>query len=766
MINAFIAFLMDNAALAACLMLSLAVLAGSIIYSSRDLARGADKIAKLEQDYQDNRTLKAQVQEMQSQLETYKGEKESLRDLVLSYLSELYDKHDISQHEVEALQAQATRLIEDIESRQQELNQKSSELSEINGKINDLSLKKDNLDHEVEKLKQIESDLEHLKSEDFQESIKKANQELDDLHSQIEERKRSLINLKDDDDFLSFKINSQRERQAQIDKAEKALVQRTLDLENKREDLSEKLRQIRKDEAEYVKFLDYQKAKEDCEGIDYYEVIHESQVKLDKILDEIENKQEILVKLQADESYLNYKLNSQQERQQLLAETEMDLKKKAKDLENQKDQLNEQLQELKNNKLEYERYLEFKNQGLDKGSAEGKGQRKVSTSGTSIESDERFVSLQEVPECLKSKAISKNKPQKEIDSLEEFKAGLEKMALSFSMRTLLAFHTALKVQDITPLTVLAGVSGTGKSILPLKYAEFFNIHCLTMSVQPRWDSPQDLLGFYNFIEGKYVATDLSRLLYQYDKGNYANDLSLVMLDEMNLARTEYYFSEFLSKLEFRRALNQGSDADQAKIALSSELSKKLSISDNILFVGTMNEDESTQTLSDKVLDRANVLRFGCPKFSDVKNESKSLAFDKTYALKKDLWSKWCHPSFNDGRDFINKNINELNSALNSIGKPFGFRVRDAIMRYTASYPRFSDGELSLDYKTALADQIELKILPKLRGLDCSSTITLTSLDKVRGVISETEDEDLINAFSQAYNQCTEMQMFIWQGVSR
>ena len=140
--------------------------------------------------------------------------------------------------------------------------------------------------------------------------------------------------------------------------------------------------------------------------------------------------------------------------------------------------------------------------------------------------------------------------------------------LYFPERVLYAFHTALKISDISPLVVLAGISGTGKSELPRRYAEGMGLHFVILPVQPRWDSPQDLFGFYNYLEGRYKATELARAMVQFELYNrdswplpedWNHDRSdrmlLVLLDEMNLARVEYYFSEFLSRLETRRGIN-------------------------------------------------------------------------------------------------------------------------------------------------------------------------------------------------------------------
>lgn len=131
--------------------------------------------------------------------------------------------------------------------------------------------------------------------------------------------------------------------------------------------------------------------------------------------------------------------------------------------------------------------------------------------------------------------------------------------LRFPRRILHAFHTALKTSEWSPITVLAGVSGTGKSELPRLYSHFGGINFLSLSVQPNWDSQESMLGFFNSIDNKFDAQPVLRLLAQSQKAKtegYPHGLedviSLILMDEMNLAHVELYFAEFLSKLELRR----------------------------------------------------------------------------------------------------------------------------------------------------------------------------------------------------------------------
>ena len=133
--------------------------------------------------------------------------------------------------------------------------------------------------------------------------------------------------------------------------------------------------------------------------------------------------------------------------------------------------------------------------------------------------------------------------------------------LVFPQRILRSFHTALKTAEWSPLTVLAGVSGTGKSELPRLYSHFGGLFFEPLSVQPNWDSKESMLGFFNSIDNKFDAQPLLRFLAQSQKA-WSKDIypglkecvCLVLLDEMNLAHPELYFAEFLSKLELRRGM--------------------------------------------------------------------------------------------------------------------------------------------------------------------------------------------------------------------
>jgi hypothetical protein len=376
--------------------------------------------------------------------------------------------------------------------------------------------------------------------------------------------------------------------------------------------------------------------------------------------------------------------------------------------------------------------------------------------------------------------------QDESTLLRQVEKTLRNEGLVFPSRIIDSFHTSLKCHAINPITVLAGVSGTGKTLLPVRYAEIMGMHHLVMAVQPRWDSPQDMFGFYNYLEKEYKATELSRALLRMDPYNYPDDdfpmlksqwardrLLLVLLDEMNLARTEYYFSEFLSRLELRRIVKDPTlpkERIKAEMELDAGPGKhrfRLWVGHNVFFVGTMNEDETTQTLSDKVLDRANVLRFGKPDEKDktIPNASDKKAVASETYLPLEQWRKW-QREFKEAAEWaeqVSQWRDRLNSALNRVGRPFGFRVLEAIGHYVANYPRVDDAGR---YKLAFADQIEQKIIPKIRGIDLSTDNANECLSEIETIIAELGDRDLSEAFALARTESRMVGMFQWRGVTR
>jgi predicted nucleic acid-binding Zn-ribbon protein len=397
------------------------------------------------------------------------------------------------------------------------------------------------------------------------------------------------------------------------------------------------------------------------------------------------------------------------------------------------------------------------------------------------ELEQMITDLKQLPALLDSYTGQERAIQQEGEALNEVHEYLNKLKLSYSRRTVLAFHTALKINDYSQLTVLAGVSGTGKSLLPRRYAEAMCMHFLPIAVEPRWDSPQDLLGFYNYVEKRYRATDLARALVQMDRfntsglstGKFADHMMLVLLDEMNLARVEYYFSEFLSRLEARPALKIVADEKRRQdahltvdIRGVSEQRIQLFPSHNLLFAGTMNDDESTQSLSDKVLDRGNIMQFSAPHEFPPELEPRDVPLPSGYRSFKE-WGRWLRTADDlkdEERERVRHGVEELAGIMENCGRPFGHRLNAAIFAYCANYP--TQSRLGEALSWAMVDQVEFRILPKLRGLQIDDhTADFENLGKL--ISREFGDEK----FAERLRDTVDKQratggLFNWRGYTR
>ena len=153
------------------------------------------------------------------------------------------------------------------------------------------------------------------------------------------------------------------------------------------------------------------------------------------------------------------------------------------------------------------------------------------------------------------------------------------------------------------MLILQGISGTGKTSLPYALGQYLQNPSLICSVQPSWRDRTELFGYYNDFTKKYTETDFLKTIYE---AQYYDDMKLIILDEMNIARVEYYFAEMLSILELPR------EDERFVTVVSSEANNdpekmiegKVWIPSNVWYVGTINNDDSTFAVSDKVYDRA------------------------------------------------------------------------------------------------------------------------------------------------------------------
>jgi ABC-type multidrug transport system fused ATPase/permease subunit len=160
----------------------------------------------------------------------------------------------------------------------------------------------------------------------------------------------------------------------------------------------------------------------------------------------------------------------------------------------------------------------------------------------------------------------------------------------------------------TKVIILEGISGTGKTSFPYALGKFFQNDAQICSVQPSWRDRSELLGYFNEFTKKFNETDFLKALYE---SSWRKDNNIIVLDEMNLARIEYYFAEFLSMMEmpdfseWKIELINNPDPDDPKNFHDG----KLLIPQNVWFFGTANNDDSTFSITDKVYDRAVSITF-------------------------------------------------------------------------------------------------------------------------------------------------------------
>ena len=158
---------------------------------------------------------------------------------------------------------------------------------------------------------------------------------------------------------------------------------------------------------------------------------------------------------------------------------------------------------------------------------------------------------------------------------------------------------------VSHLMVMQGLSGTGKTSLATAFGDYLGNRSTVISVQPMWKERADVIGYFNEFTKQFSESALLKKLYE---ARYNDEINVIVLDEMNIARVEYYFADFLSLMELsedNRFLDMTSDSWPQDPKLFKD--GRFLIPENVWFIGTANNDDSTFAISDKVYDRAMVM---------------------------------------------------------------------------------------------------------------------------------------------------------------
>ena len=292
------------------------------------------------------------------------------------------------------------------------------------------------------------------------------------------------------------------------------------------------------------------------------------------------------------------------------------------------------------------------------------------------------VSLRRFCEDFRDFAASELKLYYDISDIRRFVAGLA----------------------VSPIIILQGMSGTGKTSLAHAFGVFIENQSTVIPVQPMWKERTDLLGYYNEFTKRFNETLLLEKMYE---ANYSEEIYITVLDEMNIARVEYYFAEFLSLLELPDPNERYIDVVSDKWENDPVLLKdgRLKVPANMWFVGTANNDDSTFAISDKVYDRAMILNLDtkAERFVAQRTKHIRISADKFRELAAEAMREYSVTNRNM------KRLEELDKYLiEHFHITFGNRIMKQIQSYVPVYVSCGGEELE-----ALDDILAKKIIRKL-----------------------------------------------------
>lgn len=294
-----------------------------------------------------------------------------------------------------------------------------------------------------------------------------------------------------------------------------------------------------------------------------------------------------------------------------------------------------------------------------------------------------------------------------------------------------AIRTFIASMAASHLIILQGLSGTGKSSLPRLFEKALHFSNDLIPVQASWNDNRELLGYDNDFTKKFKETDFTKAVYRASLPKNAQRVALVILDEMNLARIEYYFADFLAVMEktpddwYVSLVNSNEDDDKPAGLRGGT---QLRVTPNIWFIGTANRDESTMGITDKVYDRAQVMTFDrrADAFEASCTDALDMSFDEFDGLLENAASD---PALRmTSKDW--EDIDTLDAEMKeTLDITFGNRIRNQMERFIPVY-RACGGtkEQAIDY------MICHKVLRKLE--ERFEPYIVPGLKKVKGDIAD------------------------------
>lgn len=348
-----------------------------------------------------------------------------------------------------------------------------------------------------------------------------------------------------------------------------------------------------------------------------------------------------------------------------------------------------------------------------------------------------------------TKPVAPTAEEKEKAFIQRFIRRVRQRGFLYDERDLYNFHISAKSSR---LVILAGRSGTGKSGLVRLYGEALGLtpsQVAFLPVRPSWMDDGDILGYLDRNRMLYFPSDTGLAELLVEASRHPEKMYIVCFDEMNLARAEYYFAQFISVLEKKEnpALQLYNPSLEERVYNHSDYPARIPLLDNVLFMGTVNVDESTYHFSDKILDRANVITLHQRKFSDMARLTRrevapevEVSADEYRQFRKDEGVV----TLSDEELHL---LDDLNAALDERGTSggIGYRVVSDMSRYLSNIPSGSP----MNRKEALDMQIVQRVLTKVRG----------SREQIGYLTSLNEENKLTGRFPELLKKYSQVSTF-------
>lgn len=601
------------------------------------------KIAEIEEEKQ---LLDQQKQNYQKELEQFNQEKKTL----MNHEGELLEKEkDLSERELNAeagfltekrqLMTQLENQIQDLRQEREIIEQEKNELSQNQTRLN---LEHQELHREQDKVRQEKEFLEKkiIEINEKESNLKIALDNLVDQENQLAREQKKLS-----EDQKEFEINYQyfleekenlakdyqhlQECQKRLKRQENDLQSREEMLKEDQEMLEEKVEQKSTQKLELLKARIFHQKQQLDENRRIREELQKTIIKKEESERKFGNKnaEEVLTELSTlrkIKEELEVKLASKPS--DIATEKLAQLESQQEQWERERFSLKTELQELKRNSSyskmavtevetlrDEKESLQVSNERLKNALEELR--KEVSQE---IENSKNTSPFQECVVMDNSEKLKTITPREEnIRDLKEFAEDLRyRIAISSEDKAKILYYSAQDIRiflgglAMSRLHLLEGISGTGKTSLAINFSRAVNGGNKMVEIQAGWRDRQDLIGYYNAFEKRFYESEFLQALYEAQCPFYQDRIYIIVLDEMNLSRPEQYFADFLSKIEQDSpTLSLATDLNRRYPALFED-HKTLKIPNNVWFIGTANQDETTVEFADKTYDRAHIMELG------------------------------------------------------------------------------------------------------------------------------------------------------------